>query len=565
METQIKNLTAKLYNSELSKTTVILGEKKSKCQCEGFSKNLQKQCSNKARHEITVEGITYHVCGKHNKEDGIFIEKEEPKQCVINSNDRRQNNPYEIDIDQLQSLLSLRFIKDVNKHDWYYYDFDSKMWFILSDTEFNKLARNTKFRVQTEDGVQWSSMQTIMPKCGLFVNHGNVDVVDDECYDKGLIRTDKFNTDLKLSELTLDNTWPDTLNLTQDIAMKAKRVEYNENDDCLKSIFDHIDRLSGGNKEWVLNWLSYMLRMDHKTRVSCAFVGPPGCGKSLFANFLRVYMFGRNNGTKITKQSQLTGRFNGHLFKKFGHVEEISNDGGNTDELKEIITGEDASKEHKGKDITTDNFKLELLFTLNQFRYKLDSKDRRFAVFEWTVDGEPQPNMTNIESESIIKDFKYWVGATSTGTRKRNALRAYNTACKFYSFLMDRDITFDPSLKIPDTDIRQQAIEQSKDSVELYTEYCLRNFITLESEADFDYEKQYTKAYIYNNKHGVPNRSTRLYNDYVKETEFRGLKPKAMKRFMSELFQQAPQYNFTVNRRKQVKYNGKTLKINFVK
>ena len=234
----------------------------------------------------------------------------------------------------------------------------------------------------------------------------------------------------------------------------------------------HIKEVLSNNNEqyyaYIMSWLAQIIKTPWKpTDIFLLFQGDQGAGKTMIAEFLVKYIFGRHLSLSTNGIKPLVQRFNGAVKSKlFVCCNELTNIDGSQgsfhsafDTMKNLITDRLIQVEMKGfEHIQIDNFCNFMGTTNHQFTAKLEKTDRRYACFE-----------TNGE---YIGNYEYFdrLGKSLNQT----------TGDMFYSYLLNYPVADMVDLrKIPNTELRQSMINNSRSSVEHFIDDLLDDFIDI--------------------------------------------------------------------------------------
>lgn len=229
------------------------------------------------------------------------------------------------------------------------------------------------------------------------------------------------------------NTWQDFIAVNLEEEVKPKRI-----------ILDHIlNVLAAGNEEYyeyILNSLAWLMQNPgKKIGVALIFTSKQGAGKNILFDWIVRYIYGPRACT-VTHLDKLTGKFNSLLLGKSLIVgNEICSDSNNykvdTNVLKGLITETDTNIEKKGFDAITCKTYCNFIFLSNSKNVlKIEDSDRRYAVFEC--------------SDCKIENDKYFT--------KLGKVLDKEQADKFYTYLLNRDISKFIPRKFPKTEARAQ-------------------------------------------------------------------------------------------------------------
>lgn len=213
--------------------------------------------------------------------------------------------------------------------------------------------------------------------------------------------------------------------------------------------------------EYIINWYSYILQNPAgKTETVLLITGQQGTGKNIFTNVLCELMKKYSN-SNITKIDSVVGKFNSSIENmKLIVCNELSsvetNKYLNHDALKAVITEKEAVINEKNMPERLIENVVNLIMVSNNFNSaKVESGDRRYVVIE--VSDKYKGNFEYFENlcKSFDNDF-------------------YNN---LFTFFMKRDISKFNLRKIPMTQEREDLIEASKSSYQLFYEEYSESFV----------------------------------------------------------------------------------------
>ena len=218
--------------------------------------------------------------------------------------------------------------------------------------------------------------------------------------------------------------------------------------------------LASGNPKhylYIMSWLTQIIKTPWKpTDIFLLFQGNQGSGKTIVSDFLVKHVFGKHLSLSTSGIDSLTSRFNGAVKSKlFVCCNELTTvEGGKGsfnsafDRMKNLITDRLVQIEHKGLEhVQIDNFCNFIGNTNHSFTAKLEKGDRRYACFE--VNNE------------YIKNYDYF-------DKLGDALNQ-NTGDMFYTYLLNYPEEKMVDLRrIPETNIRKQLINNSRNNVEQF-------------------------------------------------------------------------------------------------
>ena len=226
----------------------------------------------------------------------------------------------------------------------------------------------------------------------------------------------------------------------------------------IAKFLNHIKEVIAKNNEelyeYIINWYSYILQNPAgKTGIVLVITGKQGTGKNAFTNVLCDLMK-RYSNRNITKIDSIVGKFNASIENmKLIVCNELSsvetNKYLNHDALKSVITEKEAVINQKNMPERSIENVANLIMVSNNFNVaKVESGDRRYVVTEVSDKYKGDSEYFDSLWQSFDNDF-------------------YNN---LFTFFMNRDVSkFNPS-KIPMTQEREDLIEASKSSYQLFYE-----------------------------------------------------------------------------------------------
>lgn len=139
--------------------------------------------------------------------------------------------------------------------------------------------------------------------------------------------------------------------------------------------------------KFLLSWLRHVfIRPAEKTNILPVFKGSPGCGKSVFWNFIGDYILGDSLYLKSNVENVIGVKFNAlSAYRKLILCEEVGNHEVNNklEALKEHITGTSTQIELKGVDAVKARDYVDYVFNTNNINaVRLDPGQRRFKIFD---------------------------------------------------------------------------------------------------------------------------------------------------------------------------------------
>jgi len=236
--------------------------------------------------------------------------------------------------------------------------------------------------------------------------------------------------------------------------------------DYIQPIINHIkDVLADGDIDifkYIMSWMWQMIvQPQKKTGIFLLFYGDQGTGKTIIADFLIEHVIGKNLSFSTNGIKPLTQRFNGCTMSKIfcccNELSSISDSGSNWhagfDSMKNLITDKLISVEKKGLEhIMIDNHINFMGTTNNPNCIKVEKGDRRYACLE--VSSKHKGNYEYFDKLGACMDIE---GGNH-----------------FYNYMLnypEEDLV--DIRKIPNTQLRQNLIENSKNPVERFIDDLL--------------------------------------------------------------------------------------------
>jgi len=241
----------------------------------------------------------------------------------------------------------------------------------------------------------------------------------------------------------------------------------------IQLLLHHIKTVLASNNPnyylYIMSWLAQIIKTPWKpTDIFLLFQGNQGSGKTIISDFLVKHVFGKHLSLSTSGIDSLTSRFNGavksKLFVCCNELTTVESGKGSFnsafDRMKNLITDRLVQIEHKGLEhIQIDNFCNFIGNTNHSFTAKLEKGDRRYACFE--VNNE------------YVKNYDYF-------DKLGDALNQ-NTGDMFYTYLLNYPKEKMVDLRrIPETDIRKQMINNSRNNVERFTEELCNNEVNVD-------------------------------------------------------------------------------------
>jgi DNA polymerase III delta prime subunit len=261
---------------------------------------------------------------------------------------------------------------------------------------------------------------------------------------------------------------------------------YNDNlnqvPNNLRPLLFHIKNvLANGDEKiysYIMSWFAQVIKTPWKpTDIFMLFQGNQGSGKTMMSDFLVKHIFGRHLSVSTSGIKSLTQRFNGavrgKLFICCNELTTIESGKGafNSafDTMKNLITDRLIQIEHKGLEhIQIDNLCNFMGTTNHMFTAKLEKGDRRYACFQ--VNNE-------------------YVGNWDYFNKLGDSLNQ-ETGDMFYTYLFNypKEKMLDLR-KIPQTQLREQLINNSKNNVEQFVDELMEDFVDVDDRQWIDKEE----------------------------------------------------------------------------
>lgn len=260
----------------------------------------------------------------------------------------------------------------------------------------------------------------------------------------------------------------------------------------IESFLNHVHEIIFDNNDDVYNyfikWFSLIIQNPGiKTGTSFILKGLQGVGKNVFTDVL-CNLLKRYSHNNITNIDELTGKFNSVVENSMLIIlNELKNAGqdrnDNFDALKSIITDSTIRINEKNQPRrTAENVANFIFCTNNAYPIKIESSDRRYIVTEC--------------SDKYRGNFNYFKILCSSFTPQ------------FYSHLltyfMNQDLSTFEVRSIPMTESKQDLINASRSSVELFICSSIKKFVKgYECDLAYNSYQKYCsdkKLYVYSEK-----------------------------------------------------------------
>lgn len=180
------------------------------------------------------------------------------------------------------------------------------------------------------------------------------------------------------------NTW---------ISPKYRRMQVEPDLGAFKELLE-FSISEEAEREMLLDWLAWCLQNEHSKPSWAVFLysDEKGTGKSTIADIARA-LFGKDNTAAINGIDKLVGRFNKSILdKKLVVAEEVqippNSPKGNA--LKDLITGQFATVEEKGRETEEVEHNTCLLLTTNHKPIWLEAGERRYYILHISHEGHAQ-------------------------------------------------------------------------------------------------------------------------------------------------------------------------------
>lgn len=252
-------------------------------------------------------------------------------------------------------------------------------------------------------------------------------------------------------EYNIASTTSGCINLFR--GFQAKRISYEQNDNDIQIINDHIrDIMCNGKKDiydWLIKILAWIIKKSEKTGVMPLLIGPEGVGKTMVLEWFANHILGLENSFCCGTLEEITGRFGGMLENKRGvFVNEVKGASRHDQEkLRNLITDYFINMEKKGENSRQIKSNICIIGISNHYDQHLIKKGQRRIVA--------------IECASKPRETQYYEKLASVLS---------NNADKYYSYLMDVDLTnFVPNV-FPENKFQEELIEDNKDSHIMFIE-----------------------------------------------------------------------------------------------
>ena len=236
--------------------------------------------------------------------------------------------------------------------------------------------------------------------------------------------------------------------------------DYNQLDEVKEKIIEpflnHIKTVIANNNEevykYILVWVASILQKPNfKTGTALVILGKQGSGKNLFTNVICKLM-ARYANENVTSIDSVVGKFNAILENKkllvLNELQSIdANKYLNSDALKSIITDYKININQKNEpERLAENVANFIMVSNNNIPIKIENSDRRYLV--------------TTTSDNHLKDYKYF----------DNLFAQFNEQFyeNLFTFFMTLDISNTNLRRIPETEAKDNIVEASMSSYELF-------------------------------------------------------------------------------------------------
>lgn len=277
--------------------------------------------------------------------------------------------------------------------------------------------------------------------------------------------------------------------------------------DFIKEVFCKGDEIA---YDYFMKWLAFTVKYPNmKSGKGVLLYSEPRCGKGTIIEFLCEYVYGNYNTIPNIGLKDLLHKNNFQLLgKKFVAVNELSTVKEefrcNFDTLKTLITEKKQTFKKLYCDTGMADFLTEFIFmTNNKYSFSVEENDGRYLML--------------ICSEKYMGNNAYFSKFRSNNFNK-------NTGDHFYTYLLsllNRPDDF-YTMKLPDTQYKQDLKNVSKHSIKDYIEFLLgENVEYFKNKEDKNCytPEEFNDTYIEPNKFGR-YKKTDLYKHYCKWCEF---------------------------------------------
>jgi len=265
-------------------------------------------------------------------------------------------------------------------------------------------------------------------------------------------------------------------------------ITYNENDEGLNVILNHINKLVGNDKDsfnYFINWLGNLfVEPSVMSRTSVILKTVEGVGKNYFLDWIGM-LLGSNYYTSVSDaNNRIFSRFNNERANKLLINLDEAN-AKDTEKFYEILKSEISNTtskvEQKGVDVQSiRNFTRWIFTTNNELPVHISSSDRRFVLFE-CKEKKPSNNYFKI----LSKAFK------NKETQKMFFLYLVKKYKKDYNWINER----------PKTDFYKRSIKSCIDNTFTFINNIIQhnegeeelNIVKINTKIFYDNYKKYCK------------------------------------------------------------------------
>jgi phage/plasmid-associated DNA primase len=262
------------------------------------------------------------------------------------------------------------------------------------------------------------------------------------------------------------------------------------NYDYIKLWLEHFEQnICSGNADlynYLADWVAFIVKdPGQKTTTAPIFIGDHGCGKGDFFSIPLSKLFGKYSLKNVTKIDSITGKFNQRLENKVfvvcNEMQQSENSKFlNGDALKSIITERDIDYESKFVNTRGGECVANLMFFSNhELPIRLENGDRRYVVVKC--------------SNKRCLDFKYFRKLTESMKHEL----FYPT---LFTWFLNRDISKRDLREIPVTEAKEDMLQASKESWQLFFEDNIDEFVEGDgyvSKSCYEDYQDYCKRYGY--------------------------------------------------------------------
>ena len=254
----------------------------------------------------------------------------------------------------------------------------------------------------------------------------------------------------------------------------------------IQPFLSHVhDIICSGNEElykYVLDWYASILqRPSFKTETALLIVGKQGSGKNKFFTDILCRLMVPYCNENLTNLDDIIGKFNAAMENKklivCNELQSIDvNKFLNSDALKSVITDKQMNINQKNQPVRLQENVVNLILVSNNMApVKIENGDRRYVVLR--------------TSDAKCKDFEYFDNLAQTFDEE------------FYQHLFTYFMTYDVTMvnlrKIPHTQAKEDIMEASKNSVELYVDDNWRFVEKKTGPVLYDHYRAYCERFGY--------------------------------------------------------------------